>query len=231
MKPQISPAKNKAGIKTRPDKRPVKLPTPSRLANIALHYLSKYAASEASLRRVLQNRIRRASMRDPAFAADAEKHAQLKTAIETIIETHKKTGAINDAAYAETKANALRRSGKSRRAIEQKLGGKGVARNLITAALDESDGLNDDIGPDAEPNTARHADLKAAIRLAQKRRLGPYRNPLTTSKITDEARHKREVATMARAGFSFDIIKKVLSADGDGDSLDAIISGAFDPYN
>jgi SOS response regulatory protein OraA/RecX len=58
-------------------RRTFKKPTPERLANAALYYLSRYAASEASLRRVLENRVRRAAMRDEAFAADREAQAAL----------------------------------------------------------------------------------------------------------------------------------------------------------
>lgn len=179
--------------------RPVKIPSAQRLANIALHYLSRYAASESSLRRVLQNRIRRAAMRDAAFGLDTDKQNQLRHDIETIIETHRETGALNDVAYAEIKTNSLRRSGKSQRAIEQKLQLKGISKPIIAYALQSED------------EDQEILEMKAAITLAKKRRLGNFRVG-----TTDSNRHKKDIAVMARAGFSLSVIRKVLGGDFEG---------------
>lgn len=179
-------------------RRIFKKPTAERLTNAALYYLSRYAASEASLRRVLQNKIRRASMRDPAFAADKEAHNVLFAAIEKIVEGHKKSGVLNDAAYAEMKVGSLRRSGKSARRITQSLAQKGVAPAHIEAALAPEEG-----------EEAETLELKAATALAKKKSLGPFRK----GGATDDMKIKtKEVAAMARAGFSFDVIKKILGA-------------------
>jgi hypothetical protein len=69
------------------DKKKKKLarpPTPERLRNIALHYVQKYAATRKSLERVLQNRVRRAAMRNDEFSADLDLQLQLKMEIEAI---------------------------------------------------------------------------------------------------------------------------------------------------
>jgi regulatory protein len=183
-------------------KAPRKIPTPKNLANVALHYLGRYSASEASLRRVLQNRIRRAAMDNPDFSADKERMMLLRSAIETIIETHKKTGALNDAAFAETKINSLRRAGRSRRAIEQKLAVKGVKHDVVAAALAQ----NDD---GAEPEAV---EFKAALALARRRRLGPFRKT-----PVDDDRRRKDFATLARAGFSSAIARRVLQAEAPED--------------
>ncbi len=181
-----------------PRVRPV--PSPDTLANAALHYLARFAASEAGLRRVLQNRIRRAILQHPDFATDETRQAQLAEAIEAIIERHRATGALNDAAYAEMKVRGLRRKGRSRRMIAQKLGSQGIDRDLVGDALTTFD--------DGEEPEA--AELTAARALAKRRRLGPYR----TTPFSDEgARRKasqKDVATLARAGFSMRIIRQAL---------------------
>lgn len=179
--------------------RPIKIPTAARLANIALYYLSRFAASEASLRRVLQNRIRRAALRDAVFAADHAKHEQLRLDIETIIAKHRKTGALNDALYAESKTSSLRRAGKSRRVIQQKLKIKGIDSQIIDRALTAKD---DDAGMDSETS-----DLKAAHILAKRKKLGPYRVG-----ESDADRTRKDMAAMARAGFSLATVRKVLGA-------------------
>ncbi|MDR3425471.1 MAG: regulatory protein RecX [Alphaproteobacteria bacterium] len=182
----------------RPFGKTAKPPTPQSLANAALQYLGRFAASEASLRRVLENRLRRAALRNPAFAADAAAQKALREAIEHIVEAHKRNGVIDDAAFAETKINSLRRQGRSRRAIEQKLAAKGLVKGIVATALDRH----------ADGATAEEVEFKAALALARRRRLGPF------GKTTpDETRRRKEFATLARAGFSSTIARRVLQAD------------------
>lgn len=187
-------------------RRSFRKPTPDYLANAALFYLSRYAASEGSLRRVLENKIRRAAMQDAAFAADHEAQAALKQAIEQIIETHKGTGVLNDKAYAEMKVHSLRRSGRSARVITQKLSQKGVKAEIIGTALIPDDGSD-----------AAEAELRAAHAFAKKRGLGPYRKAKTMplDRQAEIKRDTKEITTLARAGFSFDVAKRVLAVDLD----------------
>lgn len=179
--------------------RSVKRPTPERLAHAALYYLSRYAASEGALRRVLANKIRRAAMADPAFAADKAAQAALAEAIEKIVATHKRTGVLNDAAFAETKVASLRRAGRSARRIAQSLAHKGVAAPLIDAALAAAD---EESGGGAEERAARA--------LARRRGFGPFRKGGPSA---DRAARLKEIASLARAGFSFDVAQKVLEAE------------------
>ena len=183
-------------------RRAVKIPNEERLKNAALFYLSRYAASEASLRRVLQNRLRRAAMAHPDFAADTEKQATLRAAIETIIIAHKKTGAVNDTAVADMKVAGLRRAGKSEKFIRQKLGARGLAGGIVAHALREHDGDN-----------SEEADKAAAIALCRKRRLGPFR-PAHRRKDSDG---KKDFGTLARAGFKTSIIRDILGRSFDED--------------
>ena len=180
-------------------KKPIrKIPTPQSLANVALHYLGCYAASEASLRRVLTNRLRRAAMQHPEFTATSETYLGLLQTIEKIIEGHKRTGALNDVVFAETKVNSLRRQGRSQRIIQQKLSAKGINGEIVIAALAQNaDG--------AEPDDV---ELKAALALARRRKLGAFR--LIPA---DEDRKRKDFAALARAGFSSSIAKRALQAE------------------
>lgn len=185
---------------------PVKIPTAKRLANIALYYLSRFASSEDSLRKVLDNRIRRAAMRDADFQNDTKLQAQLRLAIEDIIDQHRKTGALNDAAYAEVKARSLRRTGRSQRMIEQKLKIKGIDSQLIKKVLQ----------PEDEEEDSEQSERQAAQILAKRKKLGPYRLTKSTKK-TDAEIYRKDLATMARAGFSLAIARKVLGGKGEED--------------
>ena len=60
----------------------------------------------------------------------------------------------------------------------------------------------------------RQREWRAAVALARRRHLGPYR-PLTERKD----RRNRDLAAMARAGFDYDVARKVIDAI-DVDALD-----------
>jgi regulatory protein len=187
-------------ISPRPRKR-IKVPTPDYLANVALHYLSRFAASEASLRRVLENRVRRAKRTHESLAADAARLEELHRAIGAIIEKHKKSGVLNDAAYAVMKVNSLRRAGRGARRIAQQLQQKGVATDIIASALAAGDGE----APDG-------AERAAALVFARRRGLGPFRK---TQKVMPENMRQKDYAAMARAGFSYDISRDVLGGEAE----------------
>jgi regulatory protein len=95
--------------------------------------------------------------------------------------------ALDDRTFAEVSARSGARSGKSRRVIAQKLAIKGVDRELAREALSDTD------------------DFQAAIVHARKRRLGPFRRADVTEPNDD-----KEMASFGRAGFSFEIGRRVL---------------------
>jgi len=172
-----------------------KPPTPEDLAKAALSYLSRYSASEASLRRALDNRLRRAALRNGVFASDKAAQARLHAAIEDIIARYKKSGVLNDATFAEMKVNSLRRSGKSARVILQALTLKGVDKATIRCAM-----VQNEYGVDAV-----EVERKAALAFAKRRRLGPFRGRQASIE-----QQRKDLAALARAGFSLDIARDTL---------------------
>ncbi len=172
-----------------------KIPTPQSLARAAERYLERFASSEGSLERILKNTIYRAAMDNPDFASDEAERQKLAAAIIQIIEKYKKAGILNDDAYAEMKVNSLRRRGLSRSAIEQKLAQKGVKQSIVSSALKQHDE-----GADSE-----EAEFKAALAFAKRKRLGSFR------KCSDAAQRRKDLASLSRAGFAYDIARTVLS--------------------
>jgi regulatory protein len=162
--------------------------------------LARYAASEAALRRVLNARIERTVRLDPDFAADLDRRRDLIAAIETLVERHRKSGALNDAAFAEMKVRSLRQRGRSRRLIAQTLAAQGIDGGIVTQALVAFD---EDRPPDA-------AEFDAADALARRRKLGPYRKVPPADKDAAQKARQKEFAVLARAGFSGAIIRRVL---------------------
>lgn len=99
---------------------------------------------------------------------------------------------LNDVAFAEISTRSAVRSGRSKRAIAQKLSAKGVARDTVATALENTD------------------DLLAAVIFARKRRFGPFRRD-----ELDEKSKARELSAFARNGFSYEIGSRVFGMSQD----------------
>ncbi|MDD3288952.1 MAG: regulatory protein RecX [Alphaproteobacteria bacterium] len=185
-------------MKKRVGRKQHKIPSQDSLAGSAVFYLSRFAASEEQLRRVLNNKIRRAKISNPDFAADDVVQQKLREAIESIIEKHKRSGVINDENFAKMKTRSLRNGGRSASAISARLKSKGVSGDIINGALRS----NEDQQEEGDP------ELKAAMVLAKKRKLGFFGGKSSTPE-----QRKKDFAVMARAGFSYEIARSVLRCD------------------
>lgn len=163
------------------------------LERAALHYLERFAATTASLRRVL---MRKVALSAHAHGTDPEEGRRW---VDDLIARYERSGLLNDRQYAEAKVSSLQRRGGSTRQIRQKLAAKGVAGELIEGALNE---LAQDI--DGDPDDA------AALAYARRRRLGPFRPPEARAERRD-----RDLAALARAGFSLATARRVIDG-GDG---------------
>ncbi|WP_268750774.1 recombination regulator RecX [Ensifer adhaerens] len=111
---------------------------------------------------------------------------QLKAVAEFAVKFAYDLNALNDADYAQISTQSAVRSGKSKRAIAQKLSAKGIDRETAAVALEETD------------------DLFAAVVFARKRGFGPFRRG-----ELDDKRKAKELSAFARNGFGFDIGRKV----------------------
>ena len=163
--------------------------TRQKLEQMALAYVNRFDVSASKLRQHLATRARKAG-----GGADVD------VWIAELVERYRGSGVLDDARFARNLASQLASRGKSSRAISQKLAVRGVPSEVS----DELMATRRQDEPDAE--------LEAARTYVRKRRLGPYRSAETR----DEYRHK-DLATLARQGFSFDIAKKAL---GQGQSTD-----------
>lgn len=155
----------------------------------ALAYLNRFDCTAKKLEQHLKGRVRKLGGDEQATSWIAE-----------TIERYLLSGVLDDARFAKNLASQLTSRGKSARAISQKLAMRGVpsdvAGELMTARKEDDPG----------------AELEAARAYVRKRRLGPFRS----DEKRDAMRHK-DLASLARQGFSFDIAKKAL---GPGASTD-----------
>ena len=174
---------------TRPERRKPRKATAQSLRNAALFYLQRYATSAENLRRVLMRRVERAAI---AHGSDVQEGAEF---VNEIIIRYRETGLLDDLVYAKAQTQSLRRRGNSLRTIRARLQAKGVAREDIELAFAELD------------LSVTDADLSAAVIIARRRRLGPWR-------LSDRADSRmRDLATLARRGFSYAVSKQVIDAE------------------
>jgi regulatory protein len=193
----------RADSATRRRRRGPRTVTAPLLEKAALHYLERFASSSAHLKRVLMRRVARSARADGSDAAAGER------LVDDIVQRYLRAGLLDDAAYAASQAASLRRRGASRHAIRGKLALKGIDAAQVEHALASVEGTEG-------------SEIAAAAALARRRRLGPYR-----AGATRDSHRQKDLATLARAGFSLDLARRVLAA-ADPDALDALVRGAAD---
>lgn len=160
-----------------------------RMEKAAYDYLARYLASAETLRRVLARRVRRA-----AITASVDREAAEKV-IAQIVAKFQANGLIDDQRFADARAASLARRGDSPRAIQAKLAQKGVDAKTARCALAR-------LAADSEGDL----ELTSAMRLAERRRLGPFR-------ARDRADYRdRDLAALARAGHSVAVARTVIDA-------------------
>lgn len=159
--------------------------TPAYLQRAAMAYLERYSSSAENLRRVLRRKVqKRCRLR-------GEDPAEFHEAIDEVVAKSLRIGLVDDTRYAQARVATLRRRGGSARAIQAKLAAKGIDRDTIAEALETEEG-------DEET---------AALAFARRRRLGPFR-PGERTPYRD-----KDLAAMARAGFRFDVARRVIDAE------------------
>lgn len=173
----------------RPARKPPRRISADYLQRAAMHYLERYAAPSAQLRRVLQRKI----MMSCRFHGDEpERFAAM---LDDVVARCLSSGLVDDKRFAEARAQTLRRKGRSSRNIAAALGAKGVARDLA-AEVSESNA---------------EQELEAARRAARRKRLGPW------SRGDRAADRQKHLAALARAGFPMQIARAVIDGAGDED--------------
>jgi regulatory protein len=169
-------------------------PDASRLAEAATAHLARFAATEAGLRRVLARRIDRwARAAEAEGQADvAPRAAAAKQAAAEVAKRMVAQGAVDDAAFAESRARRLLRSGRSRRATLAHLAAKGVDAATAAGAVPEGE----------------EAEMDAAIAFCRRRRIGPF-----AAAEPDAETRRKWLAALARAGFGGGIAGAALRLD------------------
>jgi len=176
-------------------------PTETRLHEAALHHLSRFAATEAGLRRVLEGRVRRWAQRAAAEGQAPEAVAPVveagRTAAAQVAKRLVTAGAVDDAAFAAARTRRLTRAGRSRRAIAAHLAAKGVAGETAADTLEEA-------GTD---------EVTAALAHLRRRRQGPFDPAPPEEAEAARASRMKAMGSLARAGFPRDVVERAMAMD------------------
>lgn len=164
--------------------------TAERLRRAALWHVERYETTAARVRAALQRRVRRAE--DRVDSAEAGRW------IEEIVADLVRMGLVDDARYAEGAVRRMRDRGRSSRQIRASLAAKGVHEVEANDAVAADERRDDD----------------AVRRYAARRGFGPWRRVADTPE-----RRSKELAALGRAGFSYEVARRVVDAGGE-DELD-----------
>lgn len=157
---------------------------PGGVGRLVAEHLSRYGATRAHLRMLMARRLRR------SVAEHGGELEGLLEELEAALEAASRAGVLDDRAWAESKARSLTRRGVAPRVARERLRAKGVDPGTATAAVAAS---------------APEPELEAAEAYARRRRLGRFRDP--------EARgawRERDLARLGRAGFSWEVARRVV---------------------
>jgi len=150
------------------------------LERLALHYAGRYAATRAKLRSYLLRKLR-----ERGWAGEGE------PPVEQLVQRFAELGYVDDRGFAVARSQALGRRGYGLRRVDQA---------LKVAGIEEEDG---------EParELAREGAWAAALRFAERRRIGPF----ASAQADREARQKA-LAAMLRAGHPMQLARRLVSA-------------------
>lgn len=167
-----------------PRRKPQKKITPQRLKNIGLYYLKRFESSVENLRSVLRRRIDAYARENPEW----NKNEAYKWA-EDVLAEFERLHYLDDNRFAEIKVRAYLAAGKPARYIQNKLRTKGIAEEQIRSVLEEQE----------------YDPLAMALKLAARKKIGPYRPAETRREF-----RQKDMGTLVRAGFDYDIVCEVL---------------------
>jgi regulatory protein len=148
-------------------------------------YVGRFATTRAKLAQYLRRKL-----------AEKGWEAPRPPEIDPLIEKLARLGYIDDAAFALAKARSLGQRGYGERRVDMALRQAGVG---------EQDGA-------PAKAMATSGATAAAIRYAQRRRLGPF-----ASEVPDQKRRARALSAMIRAGHSFDLARRLIDLPPDAD--------------
>ncbi|MCB1783328.1 MAG: RecX family transcriptional regulator [Alphaproteobacteria bacterium] len=198
---QDNPQTAKVKPERRAGKRVPKKITESYLHNSGLYYLQRFAASTSRFRSVMLRKVKKSCHAHPE--QDYEACAQL---VEALVLKFEAAGLLNDELYTNGAVASMRRRGLSQKAVLAKMAQRGIGANNALLALQAYD------AEESYGDETRDSEFQAALMFARRKKIGPFRN---MSVAEDEKTQQKALSALARAGFSYDVSRRVLEAQTD----------------
>ena len=156
------------------------------IRNFACSYLEKYSPSKQQLRIYLFKRILKKNQKK-------DNKKRLFNLIDIVISTLVDQKFLSDRYYSDAKSKVFLKRGYSINKIRYSLIKKGIDTKYINASISKIKENESD------------PDFFSAIKMCKKRKIGPSREEGNRSLF-----YKKDIAILARSGFSYEISKKVL---------------------
>lgn len=160
------------------------------LHNAGLAYLQRFATSSAHFKTVMMRKIDKSCRHHTD-----QDHDLCEEMLDKLIVKFQALELLNDAAYIRGTVTSSRRKGLSSMKIKQKLMLKGVQTNDIESAIQTHD--------DLEYESDEEGDVLAAVTFIRRKKFGAF-------DIEQKKEFEKCLATMARAGFQYNVASKVL---------------------
>ncbi|MDC3152340.1 RecX family transcriptional regulator [Pelagibacteraceae bacterium] len=159
------------------------------LKDLAYSYIEKYSPSKQQLKVHLMKKV--------LFKFKSTKSKkEISGLIDKIIVNLEQNKFLNDELYSDSKSRSLLRRGYSLNKINQSLRMKGIDQKYIQLSLDKI--KNKEIEP----------DFVSALKLCKRRRIGAIR-----PNANRELFYKKDMGVLARAGFGYELSKRVLTLE------------------
>ena len=161
------------------------------IRNFAYTYLEKYSPSKQQLRTYLFKKMIKINQK-------ISSKKETFNLIDTVISSLEEQKLLSDKYYSDAKSKAFFRRGYSLNKIRFNLIKKGINEKYIKDSILKI--KEDEVDP----------DFFSAIKACKKRRIGPSREESNRPLF-----YKKDISILARAGFSYDVSKKVLELSKD----------------
>ena len=159
------------------------------LKDLAYTYLEKYSPSKQQLKVYLLKKYL-------TKIKGSQSKREVSAIIDEIINNLEKNRIINDELYSDSKARMFLKRGYSLNKINQSLRIKGIDSKYIKQSLEKI--KENEIEP----------DFVSALKLCKRRRIGALR-PTSNRELF----YKKDMGILARAGFNFELSKRILDLD------------------
>ena len=159
------------------------------LKDLAFSYIEKYSPSKQQLKVYLMKKIL------IKFKSTKSKK-EISDLIDKVLVNLEQNKFLNDELYSDSKSRSLLRRGYSLNKINQSLRMKGIDQKFIKQSIQKI--KNKEIEP----------DFVSALKLCRRRRIGAIR-----PNANRELFYKKDMGVLARAGFDYDLSKRILNLD------------------